>query len=92
MLETRFRSAWGRTSPERRWNTTPDVALPLYSTSPGAAGGVAIRRQIVVALGMSGSRGREREAFRDMHRGFVRARAVTATNRIAVSTAASIRR
>jgi hypothetical protein len=50
---------------------------------PDADGSLTLDRQDTVAI---------EQAFRDMHRGFVRARAVTATNRIAVSTAASIRR
>ncbi len=50
---------------------------------PDADGSLTLDRQDTVAI---------EQAFRDMRRGFVRARAVTATNRIAVSTAASIRR
>jgi hypothetical protein len=50
---------------------------------PDADGSLTLDRQDVVAI---------EQAFRDMRRGFVRARAVTATNRIAVSTGAPIRR
>jgi hypothetical protein len=50
---------------------------------PDADGSLTLDRQDTVAI---------EQAFRDLHRGVVRARAVTATNRIAVSTAASIRR
>jgi hypothetical protein len=50
---------------------------------PDTDGSLTLDRQDTAAI---------EQAFRDMHRGFVRARAVTATNRIAVSTAASIRR
>jgi hypothetical protein len=50
---------------------------------PSPTGSLTLDRQDTAAI---------EQAFRDAHRGYVRVRAVTATNRVAVSPGQSIRR
>ena len=62
-----------------------DVFTPGLRTAgiPAPTGSLALDRQDTVAI---------EQAFRDAHRGFVRVRAITATNRVAASPGQSIRR